>query len=720
MKHLSRFSGAAGSAVCAFLLFALVFALFAPSVRYGLVDLDDYGYISQNRIVLQGFSLDNARRAFSSGNTAATMYMPLLWVSYMADVSLFGASGENVAPFHAVNVFLHASSAVLLFLLLRRLRARPLWAFLLALLWAVHPLRVESVAWITERKDVLSAFFGLAATLVWISSTAPGRRLLSRAFRLAVATLLYAAGLLVKPSLVPLPLAWLALDVWPLRRLPFSPLSPGFLRAAVRVVAEQIPAALCAAAAAWLAVAQHHAVSGALAVSWRLRLAAVAPNFLFYVRKTLLPLGLSPLVPEQWRFSPLHVLLALFVCAAFASAVWRFRRVLPSLLPGAVWTLVFFLPASGLQPLPMNTVADRFFYLPAIGLSIAFAALPAALPAKPRRILAFALAAALLPLSAATARLLPTWRDSEALYARVLSLYPSHVYASPAAATALIGKSGDFAKADELVAPLLPRYPGAAHIHLVHAHCLAHLQSPEEALRYLSSCDPPQSVHDKAARNLAMAELELALDRPRDAIAHATEAMSTLPADSTIRSVISCLLLAAALSDGDSALALRYARQTPFYATLPAVRLEHAMPFAIVQWIEGNRKDALDWFSRILEAYPDRIDLWNNVVWGLSTAAWSPAPPSQVVQWAEHMRSLAPSPDIPGLLDTLAAAYANAGDFGTAADLERRALANLPPNAPGTAEIRNRAALFEKGIPYREDGFERLFVTMFGPVAQSL
>ena len=394
----------------AILLFVLVAALFSPSVRYPLSDLDDADYIAQNRLVTRGFAPGALRGAFDVSDTTASMYMPLLWLSYMADVTFFHASVRNPAPFHAVNVFLHALSAVFLFTLLRRLRAPPLWAFLLALLWAAHPLRVESVAWIAERKDVLSAALGLASTLAWLESARSGRGTFPRIVLLTFSLLLYAAGLLAKPSLVPLPLAWLALDVWPLRRIPASPRSPDFLPAILRAAAAKLPFLPFALVAAWLAVARHHAVSGALAVPWPTRLAAVAPNFFFYVRKTILPLRLSPLVPEQWHFSLPVILLSLLAAGTLVAVLWRFRRSLPSLLPGVVWLLLFFFPASGLQPLPMNTVADRFFYLPAMGISIALAGLPSVLLPQVRRVLYAATAFLLLPLAVLSIRLLPRHR----------------------------------------------------------------------------------------------------------------------------------------------------------------------------------------------------------------------------------------------------------------------------------------------------------------------
>ena len=699
----------------AILLFVLVAALFSPSVRYPLSDLDDADYIAQNRLVTRGFAPGALRGAFDVSDTTASMYMPLLWLSYMADVTFFHASVRNPAPFHAVNVFLHALSAVFLFTLLRRLRAPPLWAFLLALLWAAHPLRVESVAWIAERKDVLSAALGLASTLAWLESARSGRGTFPRIVLLTFSLLLYAAGLLAKPSLVPLPLAWLALDVWPLSRIPASPRSPDFLPAILRAAAAKLPFLPFALVAAWLAVARHHAVSGALAVPWPTRLAAVAPNFFFYVRKTILPLRLSPLVPEQWHFSLPVILLSLLAAGTLVAVLWRFRRSLPSLLPGVVWLLLFFFPASGLQPLPMNTVADRFFYLPAMGISIALAGLPSVLLPQVRRVLYAATAFLLLPLAVLSIRLLPVWSSSQALYEHVLRAFPGHPLASATLAEQIIRDTGDFRRADALAREALARLPYAHHPAVVHVVCLANSDSPRAALDWLGSFPEPDSLRTRANFLFLRARLELALGNSAAALESLRTALPLCPGNSTLRSPMLLCGLAAALDASDRDTALRFARQTLVFPSVSSVSIEHAMPFAIYQWVSGFRQDALHWFWRILDECPDRLDLWNNVVWGLATASWSPADPAEVLSKARHAQSLAPDPDHPGILDTVAAACANAGDFDTAVQIACRALDALPAGAPLAERIAGRLELYRQHRPYREHGFDRIFHVVFGP-----
>ena len=724
------------------LIFILVAALYSPAIRYSLVDLDDFSYITQNRIVLQGLSLDNIHAAFSLSNTTATMYMPLLWLSYMADVTFFGASTGHPAPFHATNVALHALSALLLYFILRRILhyAHPtrlptsatslLVPFLLALLWALHPLRVESVAWVTERKDVLSAAFGLAATLCWLNAARPAPAPPPHAFvfrgRFVLAAIfLCALGLLAKPSLVPLPLAWLAFDYWPLRRIPGNPLEPGSLPAVLRVVGEKLLFLPFAVAAACLAVAQHHAVSGALDIPWSTRIAAIAPNFLFYVRKTLWPVGLSPLLPEQWNFPATTILFSLFACAALACAIWTFRRVMPSLLPGAVWTLLFFLPASGLQPLPLNTLADRFFYLPSIGISIALLLLPGALPAfrrfRLRRIAVLFSCVILGVLATLSARLLPIWASTYNLYSHVNHTFPNRPFAVYGLARSIIKTTGDFRAAETLVAPALLQHPDAWILREVHADCLLQLDSPQTAIDFLSRGRTPEDRYTSAALFFSLANYEFFAGNYSATLRHVEQALPFYAADSTARTPALLLALGAAFESGDNAKALSFARRTRLYAGIDSVSPENLLPLAIFHWVYSYRAQAAPLLFRILDACPGRTDLWNNILWCLATADWSPVDPGEVLSRSLRMQSDSGTPDHPGILDTVATAQANAGRFDDAISTLDKALAQFPdPADPFVGRLLARRNLYRSHTPYHENAFERLFSITFGSPADTL
>jgi hypothetical protein len=271
------------------LLFLLVFAVFSPSLSYELVAVDDIHYISHNQLVLGGLSWSAIRVAFTDFYNQ--MYAPLLWISYMADVSFGGASPVQPWGFHLTNVLLHSLNSLLLYFLLLAWCKKPWRAFFFAALWALHPLRVESVAWVTERKDVLSGLFALLCLgCYWRANRhkaipAIGPTLLALVF--------FIAGLLVKPSLTPIPLVLLLLDYWPLRR--YGPNAPPLLRAAPRLLLEKTPFFLASFALQDIPAAQP--------------LPAVCPSRLYLVR--LLP-----------RLRAAGAALYLALAAAAAAAAW--------------------------------------------------------------------------------------------------------------------------------------------------------------------------------------------------------------------------------------------------------------------------------------------------------------------------------------------------------------------------------------------------------------
>ena len=219
------------------LLFFLVLGTFLPCLRNGFVSLDDGGYVSQNPHVLQGLTWSGVKWAWSS--TEDSNWHPLTWMSHLLDGQLFGL---NPAGHHATSVLLHAVNTVLLFLLLQKMTGAR-WRSLVVALFGVHPLRVESVAWVSERKDVLSVFFWMLTTWAYVRCAecgmqSPLTRNTQHATRLThhaprttphasryylLCLFFFALGLMCKPMLVTLPFALLLLDYWPLRRGPRTP-----------------------------------------------------------------------------------------------------------------------------------------------------------------------------------------------------------------------------------------------------------------------------------------------------------------------------------------------------------------------------------------------------------------------------------------------------------------------------------------------------------------
>jgi tetratricopeptide (TPR) repeat protein len=340
-------------------LVALVVAVFGPAVSYGFLPYDDDTNLLENPTIRHG--LDGASLKWAFGFQAGYQYHPLTWLSHALDFSAFG---DDPAGHHAVSVALHALSTAFLFLFLSRTTGARGPSVLVAALFGIHPLRAESVVWVAERKDVLSVFLAivlLVAYAAWSGRPTPARR--------AGIALIFLAGLLAKPMLVTLPVLLLLLDVWPLHRLP-----PGEARFSrfLGLVLEKLPLFVLSAAAAVVTVFAQRA-SGALATletsSVGQRIAVALHAVAWYVRKTLLPEGLSifyPLeMPGPGAIAAGAATLALFLGLALHP------RVHPAVRIGVLWYLVALAPVSGLVRIGDQLVADRYSYLPSVGLLVA-------------------------------------------------------------------------------------------------------------------------------------------------------------------------------------------------------------------------------------------------------------------------------------------------------------------------------------------------------------
>jgi len=716
----------------ALLLFIFVFALFSPSLRYELVDLDDIAYISNNTAVLEGFSPSAARQAFSLRNTTATMYMPLLWISYILDIEWLGAAQENPRGFHFTNVLLHAVNSVLVYLLLLAFCRKPWRALFFAAVWALHPLRVESVAWVAERKDVLSGFFALLCIGAYCGSRRPSAASSSRAsgpgrlsgFCLFTALLFFALGLLVKPALAPIPFVLLLLDFWPLRRWEFTPRSAR--NALPRLLVEKVPFFLLAGLAAAGTVWGHRVVSGEIQIPLWQRIQSIPLAYGYYLLKTVLPRNLTVLyLPFSSWMSPFRlfgvVLLASCLLLAVTTWVWRSRPRAPHQLAGWLWFVGMLVPVCGIIPIPSNDVADRFGYLPAIGLSVAWLYLfpSRSSGAKIRRWWRVPVSLAILAGCALlTLRQLPVWKNTASLYNHVLNVFPDHATALKNRAMQLILDTGDFRHADALISKALRAEPRHWEAHFAKAQCLCELEGPAAAQQHLLGIVPPTSRSTHAYWRRDLARYALMLDQPEKALRHVDQALSLLPPQDLSRLPIVLLGMAAAYEKGDMSLALSYARRFPTYADRSSLELADLLPHFIFQWVAGYRRDAYAFFQRLVQAYPDRPNVLNNIAWVLATAKWSPADPQEVLDMASQLSALVPVPH-PGILDTLAAAHANAGDYESARRTIREALALFPPDATSNqlllkARLASRLALYEQQQPYREDAFTRMYVAFFG------
>jgi tetratricopeptide (TPR) repeat protein len=395
-------------------LAVLTIVAFARVAGNAFLELDDRAYVADNPRVVAGLTWKGIVWAFESAHAAN--YSPVTLLSHMLDCEMFGMSA---AGHHLTSLAWHVASTLLLFHLLRKTTKATWPSAFVAAMFALHPLHVESVAWIAERKDVLSTFFWIATTLAYVVWTE--RR---GAARYALVLLLFALGLLSKPMLVTLPFTLLLLDVWPLART-----SKGFLA----LVVEKIPLfVLSVAASIGTYVAQR--AEGATELGERhtllFRLANAAVSCATYVWKTVWPAGLFPQYPYAEEGHPAwKVALSLAVVAALTVLLVAPFRKRPWLAVGWLWFLGTLVPVIGIVQVGEQAMADRFTYVPMIGLAIAiaFGAAELASTSEPVRRAARVLAPAILLVWAGLSwRQLGYWKDDATLFGHVVDVMPTH------------------------------------------------------------------------------------------------------------------------------------------------------------------------------------------------------------------------------------------------------------------------------------------------------
>jgi Flp pilus assembly protein TadD len=361
-------------AVMGLLLAVVTFAVYWQVGSHQFVNYDDGKYILENPHIRKGLTGENVIWAFTS--TYASNWHPLTWLSHMLDVQLFGL---NPGPHHLVNVLIHAVNTVLLFLLLLRLTGSYWQSVFVAALFALHPLHVESVAWAAERKDVLSAFFFMVTLLLYaryVELPVRGRYL---------ATLgAFAIGLMAKPMLVTVPFVFLLLDYWPLGRFrneligvaPNGTQAKTFQWPAMNIFWEKIPFIVLAAASSIITLyAQNKggAISSVKALSLSFRVIDALWAYILYLAKTIVPVNLAVFYPLPTVRTISEGLVAAAILGAITCLViWQSKRH-PSLLVGWLWYLGMLVPVIGLVQVGSQSMADRYSYLPLIGIFIMLA-----------------------------------------------------------------------------------------------------------------------------------------------------------------------------------------------------------------------------------------------------------------------------------------------------------------------------------------------------------
>ncbi len=409
------------AAVCVVLAAVTVFAFWGVRGN-DFLTYDDGVYVTENHHVQQGVNLQSIAWAFTTFHNSN--WHPLTWISHMVDWSLYG---RNPIGHHMTNVGLHAANAILLFLLLFYMTGYLGRAAMVAFLFAVHPAHVESVAWLAERKDVLCAFFCFAALLAYLWYL---RRPSWKRFAWVVCA--FACALMSKPMAVTLPLIMLLLDYWPLRRISFTNSSPAhWFPALSKLCLEKWPLFILSALSSIITfIAQRSGGSVILLQAFPLwvRISNAAISYCRYVRIAFWP---HPLTAYYYH-DRIHIALSAAMLSALAlifitAVCWRFRKTRPYCLFGWLWFLGTLVPVIGIVQVGLQAMAERYTYIPFIGLFIAVVWLLGDAVANSPRI---RLAAQLLAVTVVAACVVTTqaqvkvWKNTVTLFSHVLEVDP--------------------------------------------------------------------------------------------------------------------------------------------------------------------------------------------------------------------------------------------------------------------------------------------------------
>ena len=424
--------------LCILLIMATL-AIYYHAIRNPFVNYDDWGYVTENRHVQQGISRDTLRWALTA--TEEDNWHPLTWMSHALDCQLFGL---NATGHHLTSVILHVINAALLFFMLMRVTGARWRSLLVGALFALHPINVESVAWVAERKTVLSMFFFLASlgAYGWYAR----KPALSR---YATVCVLFTLGLSAKPMIVTLPCVLLLMDFWPLGRVHgrSSPSAvfqiPQFRF--TRIVIEKIPLFVLSAASSLVTViAQRGAIRTNESYPFLIRLANAVYAYAMYLGKTVWPVRLGSFYPYQGeKLSGWTIVLCLAILGVVTWFVWRNRS--RAYLPvGWFWFLGTMIPMIGLVQVGDQAMADRYAYLPLVGLFVTIVWLSGDLLADEQLSAHWAAAAsgiAICALALLTWRQIGVWTSSFNLWSHALNVTTDNYMAEDYVGTALLVKA---------------------------------------------------------------------------------------------------------------------------------------------------------------------------------------------------------------------------------------------------------------------------------------
>lgn len=660
-------------------LFALIIlavvttAVYWPVRQHEFVNYDDPDYVTDNAIIQRGLSKDGLAWAFGTLHGRATYWFPLTWITHMLDCQLFGL---NAGAHHLSNLLWHLVNVLLLFVVLRRMTGQFWPSALVTALFALHPLQVETVAWITERKNLVSTFFFMLTFWAYVRyAESPTLA------RYGPVLVFFALGLMAKPILVTLPFVLLLLDGWPLKRLRVSQSSndgqdltapggpvPRFPQRAIgRLILEKVPLLFLAFAAGLVTLLAHHGLGMMnfdYGVSAAPRLGNALVSYGRYAGNLFWPSDLCAIYPHPGRWPVTTVAGSALFVLLVSGWVIRDARRHPYLVVGWLWFLGLLLPTIGLLQVGSQAMADRFIYLPIVGLLIMVVWGFADLLANEYRrqaICAVLAVSALAGCAAITSLQLPHWKNSVALYERAIAVTENNFVAHSNLGFTL-EKQGYVDRAVAHLAQALKIRPDFVEARYQMGLIVGRVQGPAEAVahyREVIRLDPNWSPP-----RLELAKALTRLDQKDDAIIQLFAVMRLTPAD----------------PDAHSLLAMLLARQQK-----PA--------------------QAIAYYREALRLRPDWPEALNNLAWLLATH-----PDAQFRNGPEAVRLAERGCEVSGykkamFVGTLAAAYAETGRFAEAIQSAERARTIAMAQGENELAATNLklVELYREGKPCRQE-----------------
>jgi tetratricopeptide (TPR) repeat protein len=593
-------------------LAVLTWLVFGQTLWHDFINYDDPRYVYENTRITGGLSFSGVAWAFT--HIHSMNWHPLTTISHMLDCQLYGL---NAGWHHFTNVFLHTMAVLLLFIVLQQMTDAFWRSAFVAAVFAIHPLRVESVAWIAERKDVLSGIFFMLTLLAYVYYVRlPGSR------RYLVIVLAFACGLMSKPMLVTLPFVLLLLDYWPLNRMKGQVL---------KCLLEKLPLiVLSVISSIATLVAQKGAVGYTEELPILERINNAVVSYVLYIWQMLWPVNLAVFYPHPENRLPLwEIIVSLLLLIGVTAVAIALRKQRPYLITGWLWYLGMLVPVIGLVQVGWQGRADRYTYLPQIGLYIAVAWALTDLTTLWRHQRAILSAAALLTIVVLSWRASVQtwyWRDSETLFKHALA----------------VTKDNDVAENNLGIVYLRQG-------------------KLDEAISLLQAAVDLRPDNSPAHENLAKALLQKG--QVADALIHYRKLLELQPDNIEVHNIVGTVLIQ-----------------------------------------QGRIRDGVEEWEKVLAIQPDNGNAMSNLAWVLATSPDdSLRNGGKAIQLAEEALRIS-GRRIPILFRTLAAAYAEIGEFSKAIQTAQQGvdLANSQGNSGLAAELQGNIALYEERQPLRD------------------